>query len=75
MVISNSSPLEELEVKIVELEEGMPDRATRDRLLAIPKKLFSEAQDYHRKGKELEASLIINCAYRLLERAKNEVKR
>jgi hypothetical protein len=75
MVISNSSPLEELEAEIGELEEEIPDRVTRDRLLAIPKKLFTEAQDYHRKGNELEVSLIVNCACKLVERAKNEFKK
>jgi hypothetical protein len=75
MVISNRSPLEELEAEIVELEGEISDRAARDRVLAIPKKLFTEAQDYQRKGKELETSLIINCAYRLLERTKSELKK
>lgn len=75
MVTSNSDPLVELQAEIVELEEEIRDRATRDRVLAIPKKLFSEAQHYQRKGNELEANLIINCTYRLLERAKTEFKR
>lgn len=75
MAISNISPLAELEAEIVELEEEIADRATRDRLLAIPKRLFTEAQDYDRKGDAREASLIINCACRLVERAKNEFKK
>ena len=75
MVTSNRRPLEELEAEIVELEEQIPDRVTRDRLLTIPKRLFTEAQDYHRKGNGQEARLTINCAGRLLERAKNEFKK
>jgi hypothetical protein len=47
---SNNRPLVELEAEIVELEETILDRATRDRLLDMPKKLFTEAQEYHRKG-------------------------
>jgi hypothetical protein len=75
MVIPNSEPLVELEAEIVELEEEISDRATRDRLLAIPKKLFTEAQDYCRTGNAREARLTINCACRLLERAKNEFRK
>jgi hypothetical protein len=75
MVTSSSGALVELEAEIVELEEEILDRATRDRLLAIPKKLFTEAQDYHRKGNAREARLTINCACRLVERAKNEFKK
>jgi hypothetical protein len=74
MVNSNSGPLAELESEIVDLE-GILDRATRDRVLAIPKRLFTEAEDYHRKGNAREARLTINCACRLLERAKNEFKK
>jgi hypothetical protein len=74
MVNSNSGPLEELESEIVELEREILDRATRDRALAIPKRLFTEAEDYHRKGNTREARLTINCACRLLERAKNEFR-
>ena len=75
MVTANRGPLVELEAEIVELEEEIPDRATRDRLLAIPKKLFTEAQDYIRTGNAREARLTINCACKLLERAKNEFKK
>jgi hypothetical protein len=75
MVTSNSEPLVELEAEIVELEGEIVDRTTRDRILAIPKKLFSEAQDYHRHGNEREARLTINCACQLLDRAKNEFKK
>ena len=75
MVNSNSGPLAELESEIVELEGEILDRATRDRVLAIPKRLFTEAEDYHRKGNGREARLTINCACRLLERAKNEFKK
>jgi hypothetical protein len=35
MVIPSSEPLVELEAEIVELEEEISDRATRDRLLAL----------------------------------------
>ncbi len=75
MVTANRGPLVELEAEIVELEEEIPDRATRDGLLAIPKKLFTEAQDYIRTGNAREARLTINCACKLLERAKNEFKK
>jgi hypothetical protein len=61
--------------EIVELEGEIPDQATRDRLFAIPKKLFTEAQDYIRTGNAREARLTINCACKLLERAKNEFKK
>ena len=75
MVISNGGPLVKLEAEIVELEGEIPDRATRDRLLAIPKRLVTEAHDYLRKGSAQEARLTINCACRLLERVKDEFKR
>ncbi len=75
MVTSNSGLLVELEAEIVELEGEIPDQATRDRLFAIPKKLFTEAQDYIRTGNAREARLTINCACKLLERAKNELKK
>lgn len=75
MVTSNSGPLVELEAEIVELEGEIPDRATRDRLLAIPKRLVTEAHDYQRKGSAQEARLTINCACTLLERVKNQFKR
>jgi hypothetical protein len=70
MVNSNRGSLSELEAEIVELEEEILDGETRDRLLTIPKRLFAEAQDYHRKGNAQEARLTINCACRLLERGK-----
>ena len=69
---SNSRPLVELEAEIVELEETILDRATRDRLLDMPKKLFTEAQEYHRNGNVVEARLTLNSACRLVERAKRE---
>lgn len=72
MVTSNSEPLVELEAEIVELERKILDRATRDRILVIRKKLFSEAQDYHRHGNKREARLTINCARQLLDRVKSE---
>jgi hypothetical protein len=75
MVTSNSGLLVELEAEIVGLEGEIPDQATRDRLFAIPKKLFTEAQDYIRTGNAREARLTINCACKLLERAKNELKK
>ena len=75
MVTSNSGRLVELEAEIVELEGEIPDQATRDRLFAIPKKLFTEAQDYIRTGNAREARLTINCACKLLERTKNELKK
>ena len=67
-----SRPLMKLEADIVELEESIPDRATRRRLLEMPKKLFTEAQEYHRNGNVVEARLTLNSACRLLERAKRE---
>jgi hypothetical protein len=73
MAASNSGPLVELEAEIVLLEREIPDRATRDLLLSIPKKLFTAAQDYHRKGSTQEARLTINCACKLLERVKIEL--
>jgi hypothetical protein len=75
MVTSSSGALVELEAEIVELEEEILDRATRDRLLAIPKKLFTEAQDYHRKGNAREERLTTNCVCRLLERVKDEFRK
>jgi hypothetical protein len=75
MVTSNSGLLVELEAEIVELEGEIPDQATRDRVFAIPKRLFIEAQDYIRTGNAREARLTINCACKLLERAKNEFKK
>jgi len=71
---SNSCPLVELEAEIVELEETILDRATRDRLLDMPKKLFTEAQEYHRRGNVEETRLTLNSACRLVERAKRELK-
>jgi hypothetical protein len=67
-----SRPLMKLEAEIVELEEAIPDRATRYRLLEMPKRLFAEAQEYHRNGNVVEARLTLNSACRLLERAKRE---
>jgi hypothetical protein len=72
---SNSRPLVELEAEIVELEGTILDRATRDRLLDMPKKLFTEAQEYHRKGKVEETRLMLNSACRLVEQAKKELKK
>ena len=74
MMASISESLVELEAELVALEGEIFDRATRDRLLEIPKKLFTEAQDYHRRGDALEERLTINCASRLLKRVKNEPK-
>jgi len=67
--------LVELEAEIVELEETIPDPTTRDRLLGMPKKLFTEAREYHRKGNVQETRLTLNSAYRLVERAKRELKK
>jgi len=75
MADSNTESLWELEAEIVELEEEIPDRATRDHLLAIPKRLLAEAQDYLRRGTAREARLTINCASTLLERAKYQFKK
>lgn len=75
MADSNTESLWELEAEIVELEEEIPDRATRDHLLAIPKRLLAEAQDYLRRGTAREARLTINCACALLERAKYQFKK
>ena len=72
---SNSRPLVQLEAEIVELEATIRDGATRDRLLAMPKKLFTEAQEYHRKGNVEETRLTLNSACRLVERAKRELKK
>jgi len=72
---SNSRPLVELEAEIVELEEKILDRATRDLLLDMPKKLFTEAQEHHRKGNMEETRLTLNSASRLVERAKKELKK
>ena len=68
-------PLMELEAEIVELEETILDRAIRDRLLDMPKKLFTEAQEYRRKGNAEEVRLTLNSACRLVERAKRELKK
>lgn len=73
MLTSKSGPLVELEAEIVELEGDIPDRATRDRLLAIPWRLFTEAKNYHLKGSAQEERLTINCACKLLERVKSEL--
>ena len=77
MVTMNSSiqPLIELEAAIVELEEAIPYRAKWDRLLKTLKKLFTEAQEYHRKGNVEETRLTLNSACRLVERAKKELKK
>jgi hypothetical protein len=75
MAIQKCEPLVELEAEIVDLEKEISDRATRDRLLAIPKRLVTEAQEYSRKGSAREARLAINCASTLLARAKNEFKK
>jgi hypothetical protein len=75
MMASISESLVELEAEIVALEGEIFDRTTRDRLLEIPKKLFTEAQDYHRRGDALEERLTIICASRLLERIQNERKK
>ena len=72
---SNSQPLVELEAEIVELEEAIPDRATWDRFLDTLKKLFTEAQDYHREGHVQEARQTLNSAFRIVERAKRELKK
>jgi hypothetical protein len=70
----NSQALMELQAEIFELEETILDRATRDRLLDIPKKLFAEAQEYLRKGNVVEARLTLNSTCRLVERAKRELQ-
>jgi hypothetical protein len=75
MMASISESLVDLEAEIAALEGEIFDRATRDRLLELPKKLFTEAQDHHRRGDVLEERLTINCASRLLERVKNEPKK
>jgi hypothetical protein len=75
MVNSSTGSLLELEAEIVDLEEGIPDLETKNRLLTIPKRLFAEAQDYHGKGAAQEVRLTINCARKLLERAKDELKK
>jgi hypothetical protein len=75
MMASISESLVDLEAEIAALEREILDRAKRDRLLELPKKLFIEAQDYHRRGDVLEERLTINCASRLLERVKNEPKK
>jgi hypothetical protein len=72
---ANSRPLVGLEAEIVELEETILDRATRDRLLDMVKKLLTEAQEYHRKGNVEETRLTLNSASRLVERAKRELKK
>lgn len=75
MVTSKSGQLLELGAEIAELEEEIPDQRTRNLVLAVPKKLVAQAQDYYRKGDALEACLTINCASRLLEQAKRAFKR
>ena len=69
----NSRALMELQAEIFELEETILDRATRDRLLDMPKKLLTEAQEYLRKGNVVEARLTLNSTCRLVERAKREL--
>ena len=64
----------ELEAEIVDLEEAILDLETKNRLLTIPKRLFAEAQDYQGRGAAQEVRLTINCARKLLERAKDELK-
>jgi hypothetical protein len=71
----NSGSLLELEAEIVDVEGEILDLETRNRLLTIPKRLFDEAQDYHRKGAAQEVRLTINCARKLLERAKDDLKK
>ena len=56
---TNIEPLVELGARIVELEEEISDRARGNRLLDTLKKLFTEAQDHHRKGNIQEARLIL----------------
>jgi hypothetical protein len=70
----NSRALTELQAEIVGLEETILDPATRDRLLDMPKKLFTEAQEYLRKGNVVEARLTLNSTCRLVERAKRELQ-
>jgi len=72
---SNIEPLVELGVRIVELEEEISDRAKWNRLLDTLKKLFTEAQDHHRRGNMQEARLTLNSAFRLVERTKKELKK
>ena len=72
---ANSRPLVGLEAEIVEVEETILDRATRDRLLDMVKKPLTEAQEYHRKGNVEETRLTLNSASRLVERAKRELKK
>jgi hypothetical protein len=75
MADSNTISLMELEAEIVELEEEIPDRGKRDHLLAVPKRLLTEAHEYLRRGNAREARLTLNCACTLLERAKYEFKK
>jgi len=72
---SNIEPLVELGVRIVELEEEISDRAKWNRLLDTLKKLFTEAQDHHRRGNMQETRLTLNSAFRLVERTKKELKK
>lgn len=72
---SKSRPLVELQAEIVELEETILDRATRDRLLDMPRKLFAEAQEYHRKGNAEETRLTLNSACRLVGQVKKQLKK
>ena len=75
MVNSNRGSLLELEAEIVDVEGEILDLETRNRLLTIPKRLFAEAQGYHRKGAAQEVRLTINCAHKLLERAKDDLRK
>jgi hypothetical protein len=75
MVNSNRPSLLELEAEIVELEEQIENQAMRDRVLAVPQRLLTEARDHHRRGNAQEVALTINCACRLLERARDEFKK
>ena len=70
----NSRALMELQAEIFELEETILDRAKRDRLLDMPKRLFTEAKEYLRKGNVVEARLTLNSTFRLVERAKRELQ-
>lgn len=73
MMNSSCQPLAELQAEIVELEQAIRGRATWGRLLDTLKRLFSDAQDYQRKGNVQEARLTLNCAFRLVEQAKREL--
>jgi hypothetical protein len=77
MVTMNSSiqPLAGLEAEIVELEDAIRGLPTWDRLLDTLNKLFTEAQDYHRKGNVQDARLTWNSAFRLVKQTKIELKK